>query len=272
MDENQTPVVPADDSGTSSEDQQQAPAVNEQEQVEQQVVEGAEQEIADEHVEQRPSRYERRQERYIDRLTEQIMRGQAQGNSYRQELLNSTQGYKPIRYDDAEYDAQELEKDRRAYGDTRYQEGLQVASAAAQQEFFVDRLERDTDYVSSHYRQLDERSDDFNPDLADRVNRLYLATIGYNPQTGQIANPGIRYRDFTAAFMDTAEQVASSQTADTAQNIARQAGRTGMRPSGGSRRSGPDLKNPNAIAEMTQEEYSQNKDAIQQKILQELGM
>lgn len=227
-----------------------------------------EQPLEDPHSPQEPSRFERRQERQIERLTDRI----AQGMNQRYQPPQQTQ-YDPLKYNEDEYDVRQLEEDRNRYGEARYQEGLASAQATLNPDIFLDRLERDNDYIASHYKQLDERSDDFNPDLAERLNRLYLATIGFDANSGRITNPGVRYRDYASAFMEVVDHIATNQSADTAQNLARQSSQGGIRPGGSTPRgSGPDLSNPNTIAQMSQEEYQANREAIQAKILHELGV
>lgn len=220
---------------------------------------------------QRQTRFERREERHIERLTDQIQKGLDRREGYRQTLEQPRPPYQPLKYEEAEYDARELEADRSRYGENRYQEGLQAGTSAAQQEFFIDRLERDGDYIASHYPQLDQSSEEFDPDLTDEINRLYLATIGYNAQTGFIANPAVRYRDFARTQMALIERVATSKGAETAQNLARQSGRGGVRPTSSPRRQTVRDLTPRSIAEMSPEEWEQNRDAVNRQILDELS-
>lgn len=279
MDDNKQPAQDVGISPTSGDEQppvpaeeQNPPAQEQQNEAEESGSQPSGQEAEESHE---PSRFERRQERHIERLTDQLRQGFDQNRAYRERLVPPQRdSYQPLRYEDgADYDKETLERDREAYATRRAAEAVSQLQSAAQQEFFIDRMERDVEYISSRTPQLDESASEFDPDLADSVNRLYLATIGYNPQTGVITNPGIRYRDFASAFMGALDKVKTSESADTAQNLARQSGRAGVRPTVASRRHQlGDLSRPGAISDLDSETYEKNKDAINDRILQELGV
>lgn len=56
--------------------------------------------------------------------------------------------------------------------------------------------------------------------------------MGYDPETDTVKNPNIRYADYIEAQMELAEAIAGEKNQKTAQNIAKQAATTGLRPDG----------------------------------------
>lgn len=124
-----------------------------------------------------------------------------------------------------------FEDDRRRYGEELYKRGLQQAESIQ----FHTRLEIDTPRVEAKYPQLNSESDQFDPRIADALNRQYLEYVGYRQQqdgSSVVARPGIRYADFIDAQFELANVIASEKVVKSSQNIAKQAATTGLRPDG----------------------------------------
>lgn len=213
---------------------------------------------------------ERRGDRRIGRLVDKLGQTSRQRDYYRQQLAQD-QPYQPLEYQGGEFDPKELEQDRSQFGNVRYQQGMQQGLSQYQQEIFIDRLELDSDRVAQKYSVLDDNSEDFDPDLTDNLNRMYLDAVGYDQRTGLIRNPSVRYKDYVETSMAIAERFASSKNADTAKNIAKQSARGGVRPSAEARKTLGELQ-PGDISSMTTEEYERHKSEIDRQVKQKLGI
>lgn len=121
-----------------------------------------------------------------------------------------------------------LEEDRNQFGQTIRDQTLEQVKSIQ----FHTRLEIDAPRVESKYPTLDKLSPDFNPAVADALNTSYLSMVGYDPDTDTVKNPNIRYADYIEAQMELAEAIAGERNQKTAQNIAKQAATTGLRPDG----------------------------------------
>lgn len=121
-----------------------------------------------------------------------------------------------------------LEEDRTKFGQTIRDQTLEQVKSIQ----FHTRLEIDAPRVESKYPALDKSSNDFQPEIADALNTSYLSLVGYDPETDTVKNPNIRYADYIEAQMELAEAIAGQRTQKTAQNIAKQAATTGLRPDG----------------------------------------
>lgn len=174
-------------------------------------------EAPEEEPQSEPSRREQKRVRDLLQKYPDLNQPQKpQGINYR-EMINA---------DDEVY--QKLEQESQQYGQSRYQEGLNQARAIE----FRTRLEIDAPRVESKYPQLDKTSPNFDPDLADDLNTLYLHVVGYDQQSGVASNPNIRYSDFIDTQIGVAERLASKKNAETTANVAKQAASAGLRPTG----------------------------------------
>jgi hypothetical protein len=125
----------------------------------------------------------------------------------------------------------QLESDRQAASQTAYNQGLEQAKSIQ----FHTRLEIDAPRVEGKYAQLNpEDKENFNPALANAINSWYLQTSGYDQQTDTVQNPNIRYAEFVEGIMELGEVIGSQKAVKTAQNVAKQAATTGLRPDGSS--------------------------------------
>jgi hypothetical protein len=141
----------------------------------------------------------------------------------------------------------QLEDDRKTVADSQFQQGLKQAQSIQ----FHTRLEIDAPRVEVKYPQLDKESADFKPVVANAINQWYLNTVGYDPATDTVVNPGVRYSDFVDGIMELAGEVGSEKTNTASKNIAKQAANTAIRPGGG-RTKGLDLNK--APEQMSDEE------------------
>jgi Predicted membrane protein len=135
---------------------------------------------------------------------------------------------KMIEADDQVYD--QLSKASQDYGQQQFNAGLEQASSIQ----FHTRLELDAPRIESKYPQFDKDASEFNPGLASAVNEWYLATVGFNPETGGVQNANVRYADFVEGIMDLADAMAGARATKTTENIAKQAANAGLRPDGSS--------------------------------------
>jgi hypothetical protein len=152
---------------------------------------------------------------------------------------------KMIEADDQVYD--QLSKASQDYGQQQFNAGLEQANSIR----FHTRLELDAPRIEGKYPQFDKDSAEFNPGLASAVNEWYLATVGFNPETGNVQNANVRYADFVEGIMDLADAMAGAKTTKTTANIAKQAANAGLRPDGSSAKP---LNLNKAPEEMTDEE------------------
>lgn len=130
---------------------------------------------------------------------------------------------------------QTLESDRQAYGQHQRAQGQNEALKQVQTVKWETLLHIDAPQMESKYAVLNPADkENFHPALADALSQRYLNMVGYDPATGLVANPGIRWKDFVESEFELAEEIANTKVATTAKNIARQAANTGLRPDGSS--------------------------------------
>lgn len=142
-----------------------------------------------------------------------------------------------------------LQEDRENYSKDLYQQGLEQTKSIQ----FHTRLEIDAPRVEAKYPQLDKNSDEFNPVLAETVNKMYLSTAGYDLESGKVQNANIRYADYVESLFELADEMGMKKVAESRKNITKQAGSTGLRPDG----SAPKRLNLNkAPQDMTDEELN----------------
>lgn len=143
----------------------------------------------------------------------------------------------------------QLNKASQEFGNQQYEAGLQQVNSIQ----FHTRLEIDAPRIESKYPQFDPTSEEFNPGVADAINKWYLATVGYDSKTNTVQNPDVRYASFVEGIMELADAMASSKTTRATQNIARQAANAGLRPDGSSVKS---MNLNKAPQDMTAEELN----------------
>lgn len=120
---------------------------------------------------------------------------------------------------------QQLEADRKRAEDTQYEQGRSDSSQELQYMQFYNNIRFDLPLVTEKLSKLD-------PVDAKALDDEYLAITGADPAKGYVRNPNIGYAEFVEARIEQAERLASSMTAQTTKNIAKQAAQTGLRPDG----------------------------------------
>lgn len=240
--------------------------------------------IADavEQVEAQPTRSERREQNYIDKLSEQIR------NSGQSRRSNDESGqrneYQPLKYEDGDFAIDQLEQDRQAYGD--YQRALgqreaQSSIAPIRQEVWAQQLEFDNERVQKSWDILDESNDKtFDQDFASEMTQKYLNFIGYrvDNRTGAIEmdRPNIRWIDFVKAEKQNLDRYVARAKETSTKNIVKQASNTGMRPTAKSRSTSHrevDTTDPNWISKLTSKEYEDwGRDLSDKVIAERLGI
>jgi len=144
-----------------------------------------------------------------------------------------------------------LERDRSAYGQSQYNEGLKQAQNIQ----FHTRLEIDAPKIEAKYGFLNKDSKEFNPLAADAMNSRYLQFVGYNKKDGSVRSSDIRYSDFVEAEMEFADEIANHRIANTTRNIAKQAAQTGLRPDGSAARKLDLSKDPGQMSDKELDAY-----------------
>jgi len=207
-------------------DNQEESQVEQTEEANNQVDETLKSDNSEEHP---PSRRETK------RIQQLIAKMQNQSNSnlpFPSTNSNLSNNQKQRIIDEGEYDLDEINQMAGNYANEMYQRGLSQAQQLQNANMFSTRLEIDTPQVMSKHTFFDPKASDFNPSVADMVNRMYLNFVGYNPSTGTVTNPNIRYGEFVDAYMESVDVLSSQNRAESSQNIAKQVANSGMRPNG----------------------------------------
>lgn len=119
----------------------------------------------------------------------------------------------------------QLEADRQRVAEAEYIRGTEEVKASE----FRTNVRLDYPLVKDKLSKLD-------PVDVEALDKEYLYTVGFNPQTGSVQNTNIGYAEFIEARIEQAERLASRMNVETAKNIARQTAATGLRPDGSSAR------------------------------------
>lgn len=207
-------------------------------------------------------RVEQIEELKLNKILDRVTKGSEKPSK------KSSEDYKPLDYEaslDADKDIiEKLKKDRDEYGRRQSNEALEEIESAQ----FRMRLEIDAPKVAQRHKFLDnEDPNNFDPAAADAINRMYLTTVGFNPETGKVQNPSLRYAEFVDAFVELVDKTAQAKTIKARQNITKQAARTGLRPSG--KDSGPvKISSPEDISKISPKEWEKNRDMY----LKQLGI
>lgn len=216
------------------------------------------------------SRSERRQENYIDKLSEQIRNSSVSAFTQREEQQTQSQ-YQPLKYAEGDYDLDALERDRQAYG----QAEAQRAKAEASQDFarqlgpvlqreWARDLELDNERVAKVWNVLDETDEEhFDEDVAKEMTQKYLNFIGYREdKNGAVSldRPNVRWIDFIRAEKQTIDRFVNQSVETSTKNVIKQAANTGVRPGAQARApkgSDVDLTDPNWISKLSREEWDE---------------
>lgn len=144
----------------------------------------------------------------------------------------------------------QLEKEREQVRNQAYNEGINRFERFE----FEQNLKTDLPLVQEKLSKLD-------PAAAEALDRMYLQTIGFNPETGIPTVKGIGYADFIDAQLELANSIASNKVINSQRNIAKQAAQTGIRPDGGGRQ-GFQVNSIDDIRGLSPEDFEKNREAI----------
>lgn len=238
-----------------------------------------------EEPEKKPTRKERREER-----KKSLIESSRRDNTQPKELPK-TQPHQPLDYNKSEqFEVEDLEKDRKAYGEQAFLEATKLEREVAEQEKFWSSMDYESRILTSNpeFAWLDDKnSDAFDPDRAETVNELYLEMIGYkeipvvdprtnmqivDPNTGKpafratVARTDISYEKFVKNLVGTMKSWAEDEIETSRNNLVEQRDNAGVRPSGGARKTLGDLK-PGDISKMSDEDLEKYSDEIDRQIL-----
>lgn len=231
-----------------------------------------------------PTRSERREQNYIDKLSEMISSSNQNAFRPKSEPSTAQETYQPLKYEEGDYDLDQLAADRQAYGDAQRTAALRQAESELsplKQQLWAQQLESDNERVQRMWDILDPSDEkSFDPDFATEMTQKYLNFIGYrnDPKTGdiQIDRPNIRWTDFVKAEKQNLDRYVERSRALSTQNIVKQASKTGIRPSGQARVSkghNVDTTDPNWISKLSREEYDEwGRDLADEVIGKNLGI
>jgi len=189
--------------------------------------------------EEKPSRDERRHERYIDKLSAEIRASNDQSSRYTEEIF-APKPHTPLEFKDgAEYDPKDLEEDRNAVAANEFSKGVQAGlhqgSSQVAKELWADRFEIDSERVTSRWDDLNPDSEHYKPKLEATLVQKYIQFAGVEKDDQgrvSIQKPNVRFKDFVEAEMRNLEEYASERNAEADKDVKSQVAKTGLRPSG----------------------------------------
>lgn len=219
----------------------------------------------------KPTRKERREQRKA--FLDQVRREQEQKGNKTEKLFQGDPNYKPLDFENKDYDAKELVDDRNAFGQNQFYKGAQTAQQLVEKQAEQDKFWQATEYESKllekepEFAFLDEtNTESFDPDKTAFVNESYLAFVGYDPNTNTVQRPEISFEKYTRLLVNQVKTWAEDYSEDAERNAAAQKGNSGIRPSGSPRKSLGQLK-PGDISSMSDADYEANRDEINRQIL-----
>lgn len=207
------------------------------------------------------SRSERRQQSYAEKMADRMRTQADQDASYGRKLFSNDEQYKPLQYQDGEYDIDQLERDRRNYAQQQFNEGVRQGTDLYQTERFADRLETDIERVLSSRTDIDDITEQM-------LVQSYLDKIGAQEDANgriTIQNPNLRFRDFADKKLEEIDTLVQSKISQSTKNIASQAAKTGVRPNGASQSSITTLSDDALVEKLR----ASKDDGETQKLLQE---
>lgn len=146
----------------------------------------------------------------------------------------------PFKEREEGYQLDEANRIANDYGQQRFNEGLETTKALE----FKFNLRIDAPKVAQKYDIMNSDSDEYDPGRTSFINELYLRTVGYDPNNGNVKDASIGYEEFVDGIMAAVDKQAAAASADTAVNLAKQSSQLGTRPTGESKKaySGDDPK------------------------------
>jgi hypothetical protein len=206
------------------------------------------------------SRSEKRQQRYAERMADRVRSQAEQDAQAGRQLFSNNQNYEPLKYQNGEYDLDQLEQDRRQYGQDNFNKGVQQGTQLYELERFGDRLETDIDRVLTKHELTEKRE--------QMLLNSYLREVGAQEDANgrlTIARPNLRFRDFAEDYIGQLDEVIQEELSRSSKNLVSQAARTGVRPNGNTRNSLSNLSDNDLVVKLRE---SQDDDETQ-KLLKE---
>lgn len=173
-------------------------------------------------------RRERRELRYIDRLSNDIKSSPSETYD---DLFKST-SYEPLKFEEgAEYEPTQLEADRKAISDNKLAEGYQLGQqrglSAVQSLRWENQFMTGSRDVRREYPDLDAETE---AEIVQDYVKYTGMTKDKRTQKLDIKNPNIDFKEFFDAEIDKREKFAKLQHEKSSENVASQAAQTGLRP------------------------------------------
>lgn len=137
----------------------------------------------------------------------------------------------------------QLSKRASEYAESQRREGANEARFYS----WRTELKIDSNKVNDRWHQFDQNSPDFKPQLADAINNMYLASVGYDGKS--VKNPDISFYDYVEGIMELADEAAETKVQTSRRNAIKQASRTGIRPDGTVPRSMDLTKDPTQMSD-----------------------
>jgi len=177
----------------------------------------------------------RREQLRVNQLLERI---KSESGGKPQEKPSEKPKPEGLKYED-ELDAdeetlQKLNDDREQYAEKRYQQGLEQAKALEDRQNafeFRQMLASEEPIVLQKYPFLDSKSPEFDEQIATALVSKYFQDTGFDAET-KTAKNHISYLEYAEAQIELSTVIAEKMARETQENVTRQAGQTGLRPSG----------------------------------------
>lgn len=222
--------------------------------------------VTEEPAPEKPTRKERRAERRKSFL-ESI-----QKDTPPPPELPKPEDYNPLKYEEAvdsegQVDTKKLEEDREKYAKTEAQKAANEAALKthyqAEQQRFWDSVTTESKSLVKEegYEFLNEDSEEFDADKAERINGLYLTMVGHDQKSGTARRTDLSYDKFVREYVGQLREFAEEEAAKSQKNIAKQASNTGVRPDS-KVRTGPSIDTPGDIRKLSDEEFEKNEKKI----------
>ena len=224
--------------------------------------------------EPRKTRREKRAERKA--FLDSVRREQEQKADPREQRYKTDPDYKPMEFENKDYDLKELEEDRSKYGQNEFAKGAQTAAETEKWYAEQDKFWQATEYESKLLGKDPEFAfmDDTHPETFDEdrtadINEAFLAFVGFDPEKKTVYRTDISFEKFARYEVERIKRWAEELSDESEQNLVEQKSQSAVRPSGTPKK-GLGVLKPGDISKMTDEEYEKNRDEINRQILSAL--
>lgn len=236
----------------------------------------------DEPGEEEPTEKKTRKERRAERKAAFIdaIKREEKENAQHKQLFQPDPNYQPLNYEaQEEFKAGDLEADRSKYGQQELARGAQLGEFYAKQNHFWDTVELENKVLSSDpkFTFLNETLPDgqpnpsFDEDKAGDINEMYLELVGFDPQKNTVKRTDISYEKFVRRYVERIEDWIEDSMEHSQKNLAAQQSKSGIRPSGSSKKGIGKLR-PGSISSMSDEEFEKHEADIDRQINDMLGI